>query len=289
MTSNLLFFSASLLLFPLFVFFKKLDFGHSPKSEIPNPKLENPCSTKNTAFKEGEELVYKIYYNWGFVWLSAGEMTFRVMDADDQYHFSMTGETYTSYDWFFKVRDYYDTWVQKDNLLPIRSIRNVQEGKYTLYDDITFDQSRQTCYNEHGRSKEKLKEYNHFKIAPCMHDMLSILYYARNLEFSNLKEGAVIPIKIFVDKDTWPLQVKYKGKSPGKHVKGLGKFNTLQFSPEVIAGNVFPKGAELNVWVTDDQNRLPLIIESPLSVGSAKAVLKSYKSLRHPLTAKVGR
>ena len=61
----------------------------------------------------------------------------------------------------------------------------------------------------------------------------------------------------------------------------------MKFTPEVIAGEVFPDGAELNVWVTDDGNHLPLIIESPLSVGSAKAVLKSYKGLRYPVRAKV--
>jgi hypothetical protein len=228
-----------------------------------------------------------VYYNWNFVWLSAAEITFRVIDDDDQYHYQVVGETYEGYDWFFKVRDYYDTWVQKDNLLPIMSIRNVEEGKYRLYDYITFDQFRKTCYNERGKAKNDIRERKTYHIDACMHDMLSILYYARNIKFNTYKVGDSFPIKIFADKETWPLLVKYRGMEAAKKIKGLGKYNTLRFSPQVIEGGIFPEDTEMNVWVTDDKNRLPLIIESPLSVGSVKAILKSHKGLRYPLNAKL--
>nr|MBP6540568.1 DUF3108 domain-containing protein [Saprospiraceae bacterium] len=45
-------------------------------------------------------------------------------------------------------------------------------------------------------------------------------------------------------------------------------------------------GNRMHVWVSNDGNKLPLLIESPLSVGSAKAVLKSYSGLRHPFVLK---
>ncbi|MBI5914861.1 MAG: DUF3108 domain-containing protein [Bacteroidetes bacterium] len=273
-------FSLLALLF-LFLNFKNTEI------QIPKSEIASPCQTDNTTFLSGEELTYKLYYNWNFIWLSAGEMTFRVIDEDDQYHFSVVGETYESYDWFFKVRDYYDTWVQKDNLLPIMSIRNVTEGKYRLYDYITFDQSRQTCANERGKAKNDIRERKSYQIDPCMHDMVSILYHARNIDFTQYKTGQSFPIKIFVDKEMWPLNVKYSGTEQGKEVRDLGTFNTLKFTPEVIPGKVFPEGAEIKVWITDDANRLPLIIESPLSVGSTKAILKSHKGLRYPLSAKV--
>lgn len=267
------------------------DFAAAPPPAPPSVEAlpADPCSTRNTTFLSGEELTYKIYYNWNFVWLSAGELRFRVIDEDDQFHFQVVGETYGSYDWFFKVRDYYDTWVQKDNLLPIMSIRNVEEGKYRLYDFLTFDQSRQVCLNDRGKAKNDIREHHRFQIEPCMHDMVSILYHARNLDFARIKVGQTFPVKIFVDKETWPLKVKYNGAEKSKEVKGLGTYNTLRFSPEVVPGKVFPDGATLNVWVTDDANRLPLIIESPLSVGSAKAVLYQHKGLRYPVSAKQGK
>ena len=100
--------------------------------------------------------------------------------------------------------------------------------------------------------------------------------------------GARIPVKIFADKETWPLSVQYNGREDNKKIKGQGHFNTLKFSPQVIEGDIFPEDADVQVWVSDDGNHIPLVIESPLSVGSAKAVLKHHKGLRYPLSAKAG-
>lgn len=273
----------------LWLVFLFSNFKNAPgfKLPVPNTHLPDPCKSQNTAFLPGEELTYKIYYNWNFVWLSAGEVTFRVIDDDDQYHLQVVGETYDSYDWFFKVRDYYDTWVQKDNLLPIMSIKSLEEGKYRLYDYVTYDHSRRTAYNERGKAKDDIRERKKYNIDGCIHDMVSILYYARNIDFSSYRAGDTFPIKIFADKETWPLGVTYRGREAEKKIKGLGKYNTLRFSPQVIEGDVFPEDTELNVWVTDDANHLPLIIESPLSMGSVKAVLKKSEGLRFPVKAKL--
>ena len=84
--------------------------------------IANSCTIQNTTFQTGEEIVYKLYYNWNFVWFTAGEVVFRVKDLGTMYHLSAHGRTYKSYDWFFKVRDKYDTYVDKETLLPIISI-----------------------------------------------------------------------------------------------------------------------------------------------------------------------
>lgn len=246
-----------------------------------------PCTTDNTSFVAGESLTYKIYYNWNFVWVPAGELNFRVNDEDDQYHFQVIGKTYDSYNWFFEVEDYFDTWVQKESLLPVRAIKSIREGKYRLYDDLTFDQFRHRVYNERGKAKDDIRERLHFDLDGCMHDMVSILYYCRNIDFSASRPGDAIPIQIFADKEKWPLSVTFKGREPEKKIKGAGRYKTMQFSPQVIEGDLFPDGAQVNVWVTDDANKLPLLIESPLSVGSVKAILIDHKGLRHPVQARI--
>ncbi len=249
--------------------------------------LYEPCSMANTAFQHGEEIVYKLYYNWNFVWISAGEVVFKVEETPEgQYYFSAKGRTYKSYDWAFKVRDHYEAYVDKENLLPTQSIRQVQEGGYSLYDKMNYDQPNRKVTSLRGKTKEKatLKE---FELEECMHDILSIVYYARNIEFQNYNSGQSFPVKIFMDKEVWPLTVKYKGKEEAKKIKGQGKFNTIKFSPEVIVGDVFSEGTEMNVYVSDDQNHIPLLIESPISVGSVKAVLKEYKGLKYDLSSKI--
>ncbi len=249
-------------------------------STNPNPIQVEPCSMENNSFEVGEEIVYKLYYNWNFVWLSAGEVTFKVNDMDGQYHLSVVGRTYPSYEWFFKVDDHYDTYIDKNTLLPHTSIRDVHEGKYTLYDKVTFDQTNGIATSLRGKTVDQAVSRD-YDIDNCMHDIVSIFYYCRNIEFDEYDAGQEFPIKIFMDKETWPLNVKYHGKESNKKVKGLGNFNTIKFSPEVISGEVFEEDTEMNIWVSDDKNRVPLLIESPVSVGSVKAVLKEYKGLKY--------
>lgn len=255
-----------------------------PKLEVAQKTVE-PCFMENKTFQGGEEITYKLYYNWNFVWIAAGEVSFKVNDMGGQYHIAVAGKTYKSYEWFFKVRDYYDTYIDKNSLLPTTSVRDVSEGKYKLYDEVTFDQENKKAKSLRGKTREvaTVKEYD---LDGCMHDMLSVIYYARNIDFNNYSAGEEFPVKIFMDKEVWPLNVKYKGKQARKKIKRKGKFDTIKFSPQVVSGRVFKEGEEMMVYVSDDKNRIPLLIESPVSVGSVKAVLKNYKGLKYDMTAK---
>lgn len=242
------------------------------------------CTMENNTFKGGEEITYKLYYNWNFVWLSAGEVTFRVRDLGDQYHLSAIGRTYKSYEWFYKVRDYYDTYVDKETLLPSVSIRNIQEGGYRLYDKVTFNRDQNKAKGLRGKTRAEARESEH-AIDECIHDMLSIVYYARNIDFDELTVGTQFPIKVFLDQKTYPLKVKYFGTDNNKKVKGQGRFATHVFSPQLIAGEIFKEDDQMKVWVSADQNKVPMVIESPVSVGSVKAVLKSWKGLKYEFDA----
>lgn len=273
--------------FVMVFFLMALDMPYQtpPELTVEESKTEQ-CFIENKTFQAGEEITYKLYYNWNFVWLAAGEVVFNVMESDDKYHITAKGRTYKAYEWFFKVRDHYETYIDKETLLPQTSIRDVHEGGYRLYDKVDFDQEKNVAVSERGKTKYETttQEYN---LDGCMHDVLSVIYYTRNLAFDRYEEGQEFPVKIFMDKEVWSLNVKYKGKETSKKIKGLGKFKTIKFSPEVIGGEVFTKDAEMNIWVSDDGNRIPLLIESPVSVGSIKAVLKDYKGLKYELTSKI--
>jgi hypothetical protein len=248
--------------------------------------VNDECYTENRSFTKGERIVYKVYYNWNFVWLSAGEVTFQVDENENEYKISATGKTYSSYEWFFKVRDYYFTYIDKETLLPHTFIRDVKEGGYTLYDKVKFDQSSAKGTSFRGKTRDVAK-LNTFEFDNCMHDVLSLIYKMRNLDFDHIQEGGVIPVQMFLDMETYNLDIRMKGKEAKKWVRGQGYFNTFKISPELIAGEVFNEDAQMNVWVSDDDNRVPLIIESPVSVGSVKVVLKEYSGLKHPFSSKI--
>ena len=241
----------------------------------------DPCNSTNKSFVDGEHVVYKIYYNWNFVWLSAGEVNFYVTETKDHYIIEATGKTYRSYEVFFRVNDYYKTKIRKSDLLPVEFERNIEEGGYRFYNRIEFDQEGGTALSFSGRTKETVVAQE-YPLETCMHDMLSTVYFLRNMSFDALEERQRFPIEMFIDDKVYPIDIAYEGKG-SKKIKGYGKIDAVKVSPEVVAGVVFSTDAKMNIWVSDDENKVPIVIESPISVGSIQAILKSHSGLKYPL------
>lgn len=251
-----------------------------------NEAILNDCNISNISFKGGEQLIYKAYYNWGIIWIPAGEAVFEVMEDDEYFEISVVGSSYKSYDGFFKLRDKFYSKISKKTMLPVTFERTVSEGDYQKYERIEFDQNTYTAKSFVGKTEADAEMQEHdFK--NCMHDLLSLLYFMRNIDVSNYNEGDFIPTNIFFDKEVFPVKVRFEGKEDGKWIKNKGRFNTIKVVPDLIAGSVFNEGDKMSVWVTDDTNKMPLLVESPLKVGSLKAVLKSYKGLRRGMTAQI--
>jgi hypothetical protein len=245
-----------------------------------------PQQPTNTAFQHGERLTYKIYYNLNFIWVPAGEVTFKVFDEGAQYHYQAKGKTYSSYEWFFTVKDDYDSWVDKNSFLPNYSERNVNEGDYHIFEKISFNQSARKTSVWRADKRGAPETKTEHAVQDNVHDVLSILYNLRNIDFGAQQPGYAVPFRIFMDKEEFPLRMRYVGRDARKKVHGMGRYKTLKFQPDVIAGNVFKEDTKMSVWVSDDQNRIPVLIESPVSVGSVKIVLKEYWGLKYDFGGK---
>lgn len=256
----------------------------------PEPTSGDTSSAKNqgaeVAFQHGERLTYKIYYNLNFIWVPAGEVTFKIFDEGNQYHYQAIGHTYDSYEWFFVAKDEYDSWVDKNSLLPNYSERNVHEGKYRIFEKISFNQSNKKMTVWRSTKRGDPEEKTEHNVQSDCHDVLSSLYNLRNVDFSSQEAGYEVPFRIFMDKAEYPLKMRFIGKDSNKKVYKMGRYKTLKFQPQVIAGNVFNDDAKMTVWVSDDANRIPLLIESPVSVGSVKMVIKEYWGLKYNFEAK---
>jgi len=243
------------------------------------------CGRPNTTFKAGEEITFSLQYNWGIMNVKAGEATFKVEDLGDTYRFSAFGKTSSGIEWFYKVRDYYETIVDKETLLPLQAKKSLAEGGYRLYEKVEFNHEDGVATVHRGKTRENLKS-DVMPLETCMYDIMSILYTSRNINFDNLANGEVMPIRFFMDKKIYPIEVIYEGKEPQKRVKGNGVHNTIKFRPQLVKNSLFPDGGEMSIWLTDDKNKMPLLIESPLSVGRVRAVLNSYKGLKSPVGSK---
>jgi hypothetical protein len=105
------------------------------------------------------------------------------------------------------------------------------------------------------------------------------MYNLRNIDLGKYHSGDNVGTQIFFDKEYHPLDIVYLKKQV-KKVRGLGKMKTIKVRPKVIIGNIFDKDDEMSVWISDDQNKIPLLIQSPIRIGSVKAILINYKNLR---------
>jgi Protein of unknown function (DUF3108) len=235
------------------------------------------CKVKNTSFKPGESITYKVYYHLGAMNVGAGEATFsnkvELYNGKQAYHISGSGKTYRTYDWFFKVRDLYETYVDTTTFRPMRFKRAVREGGTSFTNDVSFDFAKQNAVSAKATTA----------ITPCTQDVLSMIYWSRNLDFSKLQPGDKIPFDMYIDEKVYNLYIRYLGKEKLK--SELGTFNCIKFKPLLIKGTMFNDGENMNVWVTDDANHVPVRIEASISVGDIRADLISANGLRHGLTS----
>jgi hypothetical protein len=235
------------------------------------------CGLKNSAFQAGESVTMKVFYNTMGMYIGAGEATFTTVlerfNGKTAYHCVGEGKTYPFFDNFFKVRDRYESYIDTTSLLPLKFIRNVDEGGYKIYNNVTFNHTAATAVSTNGV----------FKTTNCIQDVVSAMYYARNINFNKYKVNDKIPFDMFLDDEVYHLYLRYLGKEKIK--TRYGKFNAIKFKPLLIKGTIFQGGEKMNAWVSDDPNHLLLRVESPIAVGTVKIDMYGYKNLRYPLTS----
>lgn len=249
-------------------------FGFSQPGE---PEKNVFCGTKNTSFRDGEVITMKVFYSSLGMYVGAGEATFTTTleryNGKTTYHCVGEGKSYSFFDNFFKVRDKYETYIDTTTMLPMKFIRNVDEGGYKIYNNVTFNQNANTAISTKGV----------YKTTDCIQDVISAVYYARNINFDKYAPGAKIPFDMYLDDEIYHLYIRYIGKETVK--TRYGKFRAIKFKPLLIKGTMFTGGEKMTVWVSDDPNHIPLRVESSISVGSVKVDMYGYSNLRYPLSS----
>jgi len=235
------------------------------------------CGIRNTTFQAGEEVTYTVYYNVAGLYIDAGTAIFtnsiERIGSRPVYHITGDGKTNPSYDWIYKVRDKYETFIDTATLQPLKFLRNVNEGGYKKYENVSFNRSANAAVTTEGV----------FKVPDCVQDVLSAVYYARNIDFNKYQANDKIPFNMFLDNQVYNMYIRYLGKETVK--TKYGKFRAIKFKPLLIKGTIFEGGEKMTVWVSDDANRVPLRIESPIVVGKVKVDMMSHRNLRYPLTS----
>lgn len=227
----------------------------------------------NQVFKEGEWLRFKMSYS-GF--LKAGNATLSVekdsLNGKEVFHVTGKGWTTGIIKWFFKVQDDYQSYFDIETGKPYLFKRKINEGGYRKHRHTTFNYKNNTAHiQDFKNQKDTIVSIGNIQ------DMMSSFYYLRNFDVSNMKPGEEIGLDMFMDSQVYPFKLRYLGTEILK--TRFGKVKTYRFKPLVQAGRVFKENESVTIWITADENKIPIKLKASLAVGSLRAELDAYKGL----------
>lgn len=193
------------------------------------------------------------------------------------------GETAKAFSWVLPVKDAYTVWVDPATLRTKRFDSDLHEGDYTFRSTYVFDWTNQNVHTR-WRSRQRPEKFKTMKITDQSMDPISLYFNLRTVKDEEIKEGFAKDLEMVLEDTVRYLRFRFDGREV-KKVRGLGKFNTLRFRCKIATSTAtaFRDGTEFIVWISDDRNKIPLYIESPIKVGSVCAYLSSYEGLRYPL------
>lgn len=229
-------------------------------------------TVENKAFRPGEKLKFRVHY--GFVDAGTAELEvaseIQKIGPRECYHVVGTGKSQGAFDWFFKVRDRYESFIDCSAIVPWLFIRNISEGGYKKTQQVVFNH-----YQDSAKSQEKT-----IAIPEYTQDLVSAIFYARTLDFETAKPGDVFPIMGYLDDEIIPLNIKFMGRETLR--TDLGYFRCVKFRPLLQEGRVFKEKEDMTVWVSDDANRIPVRVQTDILIGSIKMDLTGYENLLNP-------
>jgi hypothetical protein len=226
---------------------------------------------------------FKLRIHYGLI--NAGYATLEVKDAElngkKMHHVIGKGYTTGVTKMMFKVVDNYESYFNKETNKPYVFIRNINEGGYTKNQQGYFNQNNNTVLVKDYKNKTEKT----FNVPENVQDIVSSFYYLRNHpKIDNLNIGESIVIDMFFDEETTKFKLKFVGR---ENINSkFGEINCMIFKPLVQAGRVFKEEESLTVWISDDNNKIPIRVKASLAVGSIKADIDQYKGLKHPINFK---
>ncbi len=249
-------------------------------ADAPNTVSDTSDSLRTmpiVAFKGGEVLKYKLHY--GFINAGVAELHVKpntvMVKGQKSLHVVATGRSISAFDWFYKVRDRYETYIDEQALVPHLFIRDCDEGGFIIKQRVSFDQMK----------KKAISNDKEFQVPAHIQDILSAFYYARNLNVANMKVGESFLLPIFLDDEIFEMKMRFDGREIIK--TDMGKFRVMKFSPTIQEGRIFKDDEGLSIYVTDDLNKIPLSVKAEVLIGSIKMSITDFEGLKYPLTSRV--
>ena len=248
-------------------------------------------SEEELAFQSGETMSFVLHYKWGSINADVGNATVRLdsvtFNGQKAFCCSAFGKTTKVFDLFFKVREDFKSWFTRDGLRPLKFTRDTYEGGYEARNTYLYDWNTADPHIDAEVYTSSLGQMSMtLPLTPCTFDLPSLFFFARNMDVDNVEPGKKYPMTFAIDDEVFNVYFILYGRETIK-VKGLGTVNTIKFAAKLLEGEVFKGEEDMMIWISDDENRLPVYFEAPLLVGAAAGRMSGYSGLKYPFTSLV--
>lgn len=231
---------------------------------------------ENRAFGVGERLVFDVSYGP----ITAGEAIMAITRYDSIagrlcYRVEFSVNSLKSFDWIYEVRDRYLTIIDVEAIAPLKFEQHIREGTYKRDFIAEFDQVNHVARTTEGD----------FPIPEYVHDIMSAFYFARTLDYSGMKPGDQILLYNFYKDKSHELGVRFLGRQELE--VAAGTFRTIVVEPLVKEGGLFKAEGRIVIWLTDDERKIPVRVNTKVIIGSIDTELREYSGLIGPLKARI--
>ena len=239
-----------------------------------------PDSLYNKSFnsyKSGEFFEYKLHYGFLNASYASLELKKEILNDSLVYRATAIGRTTGLARLFYRVDDLYEAFFPLEKVKPLKSIRDIYEGGYVRKAETVYDDKNKTATILNKITNEERV----IKLESGYQDIISTFYFLRkHLDISKLKEGDIIFVNIFFASQNYPFKMKYLGIERIKTKFGL--IECLKLKPFMEAGRVFRSNEGIDLWVTNDENRIPVKVKANLRIGTIVADLTSFRGITNP-------
>ena len=244
-------------------------------------------------FGQGEELLYNVSYRAALIPpINIMRVSIRTFDETlggmRQFHIVGNGRTTGGVKGIFELNDTYHAWLDGTTLLPSRTTSDIREDSYRLSTTYTYDWNTMTVSNVRRNPRWEADRRATIPLKKNSGDALSLLYRLRAIDPGSLTPGGANELELVLSEDSKPIVFRFIGREEVK-IRKIGKFRALKFTCTMATsdGSTYEEGMTFTAWISDDANKIPLMVESPIRIGRVSVTLADGFRTLHPLTSLV--
>ncbi|HIW66313.1 MAG TPA: DUF3108 domain-containing protein [Candidatus Alistipes intestinipullorum] len=243
-------------------------------------------------YHPGEELYYRVSYKAkmfpntevGAVEVKTTESQF---NGSTHYKVEGIGRTLPTYRWFFNLEDIYSVWIDTAALRPVHFVSDIREGEYTFESVYNYDWNKKVVHTRWSSRKRPFQEKD-LALTDASMDPISLFFTLRSAQAEDFRVGEPATLEMVLQDTVRVLRYRYLGPEE-KKIRNIGRFRTLKFECQLgtTEGYSFTDGSIFTIWISDDRNKIPLYIESPVKIGSINAYITGFRGLKYPLESRI--